>query len=70
METFYMIVGCKGTVEHSVPHIPFVDGVDWVGVSLSNPCPLKIGDKSVETVEKPHPRQQGHLVQGQRHRLF
>ena len=42
------IVGCKETVEHSFPHIPFADGVDWVGVSLSNPCPLKIGEKSVE----------------------
>ena len=44
-----MIVGCiKEAVEHSVPHIPFVNGEDWVSVSLSNPCPLKIGDKSFE----------------------
>ena len=44
-----MIVGCiKEAVEHSVPHIPFVNGEDWVSVSLSNPCPLKIADKSVE----------------------
>ena len=44
-----MIVGCiKEAVEHSVPHIPFVNGEDWVSVSLSNPCPLKISDKSFE----------------------
>ena len=31
----YMIVGSKETVEYSVPHIPFVDGVERVGVSFS-----------------------------------
>ena len=55
METLYiMIVGSKETVEHSVPHTPFVDGIDWVGVSLSNPCPLKM---SVEFNRVVNPRE-------------
>ena len=63
-----MTVGSKDTVEHSVPHIPFVGGVERVAFfskfqPIYNICPLTNlsfrGHRS--TVEKPHPRD--HIFQ-------